>query len=300
MTDLLCEFAKRFPILAAQILHRDCNKSRNFREETITDVLMAGLVGFEPFGIYVDFPADESKTGEDMDWEFVDPNASDGRCYLRLHIQAKRAIESKGKAKPTYWFYRELDHAVPKGAPKGSQHSLLITQAGKTPGCVPLYIFYHPNGALAPAIPGLPAIEGVNLIFADQIPVKKTIGHWPILDKKVATWRPQFMPLSRFLCFGHETLTIQHRSPGPPFFFTMGERGAVPSPGAIADRLNELRGIDVYGQAAAPVEAIREIPPQTQRAMDYRHRVSAASDGRRFEIDRPRILFDASPRETDG
>ncbi|CUX70353.1 hypothetical protein AGR6A_pAt50014 [Agrobacterium sp. NCPPB 925] len=32
---------------------------------------MAGLVPFEPFGIRVDFPRDESITGGDMDWEFV-------------------------------------------------------------------------------------------------------------------------------------------------------------------------------------------------------------------------------------
>ena len=169
--NLLCRFAKRFPLLAAEILERDRHKRRNFREETITDVMMAGLVPFEPFDIVTDYPDDESLTGEDMDWEFVNENAVDGRRYLRLHIQAKRAHYSAGKKAP-YWLYRELDHAVasklpkraskpPKGAPKpgppfhGTQHKLLIDEAAKIPGCVPLYMFYHPNSALAPASAGL-------------------------------------------------------------------------------------------------------------------------------------------------
>lgn len=54
MNGLLCQFAHRFPDLAAQILQRDKHKRRNFREETITDILMAGLTAFEPCGIRVD------------------------------------------------------------------------------------------------------------------------------------------------------------------------------------------------------------------------------------------------------
>lgn len=50
----MCAFGRRFPDFAAEILHRDRHKRRNFREETITDILMAGLVPFEPFGLRVE------------------------------------------------------------------------------------------------------------------------------------------------------------------------------------------------------------------------------------------------------
>lgn len=207
--DLLCRFSLKFPPLAAEILERDQYKKRNFREETITDILMAGLVPFEPFGILTDFPKDEAATGEDMDWEFVNEFADDGQRYLRLHIQAKRAHLNR-KVKSPYWEYRELDHvgraaasSTPGSGGKkyGKQHKLLIEQAAITSGCVPLYMFYHPRSALDPRSVLLPAVEGVNWMFADRIPVNISSKRWPVNLRKVKKWRPFFHPLSDLLCF---------------------------------------------------------------------------------------------------
>ena len=268
-------------MLAAKLLHRDKHKRRNFREETVTDLIMAGLTAFEPCGIRVDFPVDESKTGEDMDWEFVDPKNKAGKCYLRLHIQAKRAIKSAGK-KP-YWFYREIDHAVPSGALHGSQHDLLMTTARKTRGCVPLYMFYHPLDALDPKSGKLPAVEGVNLIFADQIKVNLSKGRWPVADKKVEKLRPNFLSLSQFLCFGHG-LFVPFSAHEKLSFLALQDYGFV-YPEELADRLNELRRSQET-EVQTEIQAIEEIPESTLKAISLDR-----FGGEPVEVERPRVIF---------
>jgi hypothetical protein len=274
---LLCEFSRRFPDFAANMLDREMGKKKRFREETITDLLMAGLIGFEPLGIRVDFPEDESKTGNDMDWEFVDQHAIDGRCYLKLHIQAKRAILSTGQ-KP-YWYYRELDHSVPRGALHGTQHKLLLNN--QKPGNVSMYIFYHSRRALEPSKNGAPAIEGVNIIFADKIPSNETKKKWPRKSKKVEKWRENFLTLADILCSGSGVLPFPNPTPGAPFF----SRALLVSPGQLADRLNEQQGAD----KGPRVQAVKDIPENTRQALESR-------GGKRFaELERPRIIFQTGP-----
>jgi hypothetical protein len=295
--NLLCNFAHRFPQLAADILERDRHKRRNFREETITDVLMAGLVPFEPLNIMTDYPANESLTGEDMDWEFVDEHALDGRKYLRLHIQAKRAHLSTGKKNP-YWLYRELDHAVgpiTKGLAKplhGSQHKLLVDEAKKIDGCVPLYMFYHPGSALDPASTGLPRVEGVNWMFADIIPENVTTGRWSSEDKKLTKWRPHFHPLSDLLCFGNDADSVIGSGKRLDFVtFLLRTLLSNPTPGEIVERLNERRGYDFEPSDRVPLRAASEIPAATLAA------VRAARDGPRLtDIERPRVIFISRPK----
>jgi hypothetical protein len=283
-------------------LDRDQHKRRNFREETITDMLMAGLVPFEPMGIRVDYPIDESISGEDMDWEFVNENAVDGRRYLRLHIQAKRAICSKGK-KP-YWFYRELDHALASKAatggggkaagskallPKqhGMQHTTLIDEAAKVPGCVPIYMFYHPGSAVEPGNGISSAVEGLNWIFADNIPKNVTTARWPIADRKLAKWRPHFQPLSKLLCFGRSEF-VRFNIDGGAAFALVFTQPASPSPGELSDRLNELRSPAKDARSdPVSIRAVEDIPPSTLEA------IRSAADQRTgaADIPRPRIIF---------
>jgi len=302
--DFLCRFAQNFPQWAASILDRDQHKQRNFREETITDMLMAGLVPFAPMGIHVDFPVDESITGEDMDWEFVNENAVDGRRYLRLHIQAKRAISSTGK-KP-YWYYRELDHTLSTKAPlsskstgarsktrplkqHGMQHARLIDEASKIPGCVPIYMFYHPGAAVAPKAGNSPAIEGLNWIFANKIPKKLSTKNWPRADKKTETWRPHFQPLSKILCFGHSTFKkIDPAADGVLGLFLIGSSN--PSPGELSDRLNEIMGYaGDAGDDRVPIRAVEEIPASTLAAI---RSSGSRTDG--ADLARPRVIFNST------
>jgi len=295
VTDPLCQFSRRFPDLAASILHRDRHKRRNFREETITDILMAGLTAFEPFGVQVDFPVDESKTGDDMDWEFVAPRATNGRRYLRLHIQAKRAIFKKRRRIPSYWLYEQLDHKAQKHAGYGSQAKRLIDSAGAQPGCVPLYMFYHTQEALQPSCNKLPAIEGVNAIFADMLrpqlaanpPTKHNKG-WSVDDKKVEKWRPYFMPLSDLLCFGGIAAFPVSSGGGREAFLVPWMNGFF-SPGMLADRLNaRKRQITAETELVdtATIEAIEDIPQATLRAIETPGAVYV-----RAEIERPRAIL---------
>ena len=63
---MLCLFAQHFPRSVANLLQRDKKLKRRFREETITDLLMANLVTLGGSSILVDFP-DEPTTGADME-----------------------------------------------------------------------------------------------------------------------------------------------------------------------------------------------------------------------------------------
>lgn len=279
--DPLCYFAGAFPNLVENILHRDRSKRRNFREETVTDLMMAGLSSFEPFGLFVDFPADESKTGEDMDWEFVDEHATDGQRYLRLHIQAKRAVFLNQKIN-NYWIYRELDHKSPKTADFGSQRETLVSQAINVPGCIPLYMFYHTKECVSQINnkANNNKIEGVNAIFADVVKSNLSSSRWPSSDKAVEMFVPYFFGLKSLLCWKRGPLVaISRRSIGP-FAFVNGPTG-LPKPAEVAQRLRSLRtaqGQDVEYQ----IKAVGDIPASTV------NRIRGEKDQ---AVERPRAIF---------
>ena len=93
---MLCYFACEFPQFVAGFLHGSRGTGRSFREETITDIMMANLKLLGRDRVIVRFP-NESRTGADMEWNFV--NRSDG-SYYRLLIQANshRAGHRTGRA----------------------------------------------------------------------------------------------------------------------------------------------------------------------------------------------------------
>lgn len=249
-----------------------------------------------------DFPVNESATGEDMDWEFVDEHALDGRKYLRLHIQAKRAHHSGTKKSP-YWSYRSLDHAVNppppmgtrrarKGSPKappqyGNQHKMLLDEAARLGSCVPLYMFYHPASALVSASGALPAVDGVNWMFADLVPVNVSKKAWPIDHKKLEKWRPHFQPLHRLLCFGHGFGPITVEGPSAEFSAFLIPEGAMnPTPGQLEDMLNGLRESDKGLRDRMPIRASKVVPSTTLAA------IAAFRDGgRKPDLPRKRAIF---------
>jgi hypothetical protein len=183
----------RFPDFIADFLNLERNKSRKFREETITDMLMAGLIGREQFGISVDWSPDEHVTGADMEWIFAAPRQGPNGLYIRLLIQAKRATYHRLRVRPSHWRYAHLNHD------KGAQATALVNQAAAIPGTLPLYIFYHPRPALKPKRRRHRSIDGVNLVLAHLIePLVQ--GRCPPRIKRVSYWRPHFMQLKHFLC----------------------------------------------------------------------------------------------------
>jgi hypothetical protein len=151
-------------------------------------------------------------------------------------------------------------------------------------------MLYNPGAAEEPKSGKLPAVEGVNWIFADKIRKKVTPGRWPIDDKKLTTLRPHFHPLSKLLCFGHSNFLRFPLNVGTGFALLF-DQPACPTPGELTDRLNELRPpMDDAKEEAEPVAAVEDIPPLTLDAL----RSSGSARKGRAEIPRPRIIFNSS------
>lgn len=289
---MLCEFANRFPRDLARLLERDQHLTRNFREETATDLLMMGLVPLQPCGVRVDFP-DETITGADMDWIYAAPFEVGGGSYLRLMIQAKRSKMATLKDGSTYWYYDHLDH----GTPKGSQAQTLLTYAASKPNgmdTLPLYMFYHPEAALEAALGNLPAIEGVNIRLARDI-AGTVIGGCKRKQKRVSHWRGGFMSLSDLLCWP----IVPAPAPGPPLgraateFLLPGGFGDVTylgiafHPELMAERINFARGESA--RAADPVFQVRSsegLTPEIRRAI-----AGDVTEKDRRALKRPRVIL---------
>lgn len=294
---MLCNLANAFPPWVAKLLERDRSLRRNFREESITDLLMASLVGLEPLGIRVDFP-DETKTGGDMDWVFAAPLEVKGGRYLRLILQAKRPQYVKLK-RGGYWYYQHLDH----GDPPGQQARTLLAQASTSrhgKATLPLYIFYHPLSALAP-FNGLPAIEGVNLVFADRVVpvVKKGCGR---REKRVSYWRKHFMPLSDFLCWPAVVMGPPEQPAPDVAQFVAGPAGwttlsvaAGFHPDLVARRLRQRQSISSEsGVLPRMIEPADGIPEEITRAI-----AGETTEAERKALARPRVIFSTRIRRED-
>lgn len=289
---MLCEFANRFPQLLAELLERDRHLTRNFREETATDLLMMGLASLQPFGVRVDFP-DETVTGADMDWIYVSPQDVGGGSYLRLMIQAKRSKIATYKDGSTYWYYDHLDH----GKPKGNQAQVLVNHAATNPDgmdTLPIYMFYHPKAALQPAIGGLPAVEGVNIRLARDI-VGTVNGGCKRKEKKVSFWRSGFMSLSDLLCWPMLPM------PAPPvpaggmrteFLDVTGLEpihypGLAFHPELVAERFNLVNGEPArIDDAEFYVRPSKGVPPEIRRAI-----AGEVTEEDRRALKRPRVIL---------
>jgi hypothetical protein len=291
---VLCELAHNLPRHVAELLERDRRLTRNFREETATDFLMASLVGLESFGVRVDFPY-EPTTGGDMDWIYAAPLEINGGRYLRLILQAKRAQNAKLKTSD-YWFYKHLDHAA------GQQAQTLTQYAARSPDgmpTLPLYIFYHPASALTPALGSSPAVEGVNIVFASAVaPI--VMGGCGRDQKKVDYWRREFLPLSDLLCWPVVVGPPIEPPPAGATQFMIGSTtvylplitGAF-HPDLVARRLRTRRdqarrraAPGTEGPEPPPIIPVDGIPDDIRRAIDGNVSVE---DRKRLE--RPRMIF---------
>jgi hypothetical protein len=289
---MLCEFANRFPRDLAQLLERDRHLTRNFREETATDLLMMGLLPLQPLGVRVDFP-DEKVTGADMDWIYAAPHEVGGGSYLRLMIQSKRCKEQLLKDGSSYWYYDHLDH----GTPKGSQAQMLVNHAATSPDgmdTLPLYMFYHPQSALQPAAGVLPAIEGVNIRLARDV-VGTVVGGCKRKEKQVSRWRAGFMSLSDLLCWPVVDLPAPPSPPADPAtefllpgsFGDLSYRSIAFHPDLVAERINLIRGeISRAADADFQIRPSQGLPDSILRAI-----AGEVTDKDRATLERPRVIL---------
>lgn len=289
---MLCEFANRFPRVLAQLLERDRHLTRNFREETATDLLMMGLMSLQPLGVRVDFP-DEKVTGADMDWIYAAPHEIGGGSYLRLMIQSKRCKEQRLKDGSSYWYYDHLDH----GTPKGSQSQTLVNHAATSPdgmATLPLYMFYHPQSALQRAAGALPAIEGINIRLARDV-VGTVAGGCRRKEKKVSRWRAGFMSLSDLLCWPVVDLLSPPSPPADPTtefllpsgFGELRYLSIAFHPDLVAERINLIRGEAAHtADADFQVRSSGELPDSVRRAI-----AGEVTDKDRATLQRPRVIL---------
>jgi uncharacterized protein DUF6615 len=296
---MLCELAQSFPLLIAKLLERDRSLKRNFREETVTDLLMASLVGLSSFGINVHFP-DEPTTGGDMEWYFVAPDEPKGGRCLRMMLQAKRARFQTLTASG-YWFYDHLDH----GAPPGEQARTLMSFSAKPPDgkrALPFYIFYHPSSALKAAEKGLPAIDGINLVLADRV-ASVVMSGCGKKEKKVSYWRGQFLPLSDIFCWHYFISRPTGVAAGDEAeAFDVGAGNSIENtvgfhPDLLAQRL--LARLERTSKQPMRFDTLEsfvadEIPPDVQRAI-----MGNVTDEDRRRLRRPRVIFSTSASRED-
>jgi uncharacterized membrane protein len=80
------DLANRLPVMVAEFLDLEQHLKRRFREDSITDILIASLLSLPGNDIVVLTPP-EVKTGGDFDLIVVEPASGDA---VQFRVQAKR------------------------------------------------------------------------------------------------------------------------------------------------------------------------------------------------------------------
>jgi len=254
---MLCHFARFFPGFVADFLESGLSLKRKFREETITDIMMANLKALGGNSVIVEFP-NEPSTGADMEWFFVDTSDS---TWFRLLIQAKR-ITCRGPNWQNH-SYRDLFH-ISGGA---LQAETLANTASADTATFPLYAFYHPRTTceLANEV-DVDWVEGVNLAdgyFVASLAKAAISKKLKTQNKRLGTLHQVFFALAELFCPPHivelgpmalgpsnieRFLTFTFQSGRPTLGMQMP-----PSPGDIRRR--------IQGQRENMGDEARDLPP---------------------------------------
>jgi len=309
---MLCHFADRFPGVVADFLERSRNLGRRFREDSVTDLMMANLVILGGSRVIVEFP-NEPVTGADMQWDFVN---RDDHTFYRLLIQAKRLYCDGNDWRQHN--YRHLRHKVGSGFQADLLcHTAYNASVAGTP-TYPLYIFYNPQSTCQSAAgDGYDDVRGVNV--ADGYDVRDLAIR---RNRRLSALLTLFHPLSLLFCpspfFAVQFFNFVART----VYLTMGVDASgrmslgfemPPRPIDIHDRLRVIRGADdtkmpryrpsPFGQEASrppdlpPVAT--SIPDDVQVRID-RVRSAAPFDEAVLPLDRWRVTFISSnPRPSE-
>jgi hypothetical protein len=246
--NMLCAFAHQFPFFVERFLDQGRALRRRFREETVTDLMMGGLITAGGGRLIVEFP-DEPATGADMEWNFVDQRKS---TFFRLLLQAKQAYGDG--AVWTRHCYRELLHT--SGAGSKLQAEVLCDTA-RLPGSAtyPFYIFYHSAHTCALARrAGDTVISGINIadgFVVERLAKAATTRALRISNKSLRVIAPKLSPLSALFC----PPTILPAPPfafapsgiSPPMYLSVGAGGRglgfalPPTPDEVRTRVARLR-----------------------------------------------------------
>lgn len=271
-----CDLANRLPALVAAFLDVETGVRRRFREESVSDVIVASMLSLPGNDIAVITP-DETKTGSDFDILLIDLSS---RAKAQFRIQAKRL-----KPHGTNWqlgSYHELAH--PAGTGKQAQ-TIVRSSVQETIPTIPLYAFYNP-AAVCAASGG--KISGIELADAHAINtlVQRLVKSKPKRPplKRLQTLQPLFFPLTTILCSSPDTSS-----------------GGVPRPidtiakvrRTITDRgsaIESIQGFDFGSSHRGSAEMAASdgpLPPIIEQAIRFRGSV------RQFaaKVSRPKIIL---------
>lgn len=158
---------------------------------------MANLLALGHGRVIVEFP-NESVTGADMEWNFV--NEDDG-TFFRILLQAKRLYE-----KNAHWAYYSYKHLLHLAGNSGKLQAELLCETARTASfpTYPLYIFYnHANAYTLCRAEGVRNVQGVNLSdgFLMEAAIKlKTSKQWQREVKTLGALCPFMFFLSDIFC----------------------------------------------------------------------------------------------------
>lgn len=217
---MLCHFANQFPAKVEVLLDATKGLKRGIREETITDLLIGGIIGCNPRRLSVNF-SEEVDTGADMEWVFVDEATQQS---LTLLIQAKKLYPS---SKPDWenYYYRELFYH-PRNAESPQATTLYECARSYGGSAFPLYFLYNGLSACKSArSKGASIVCGVNFISGvDVYRLEKLSRSYKkkIELKRLGNLRKKFYSLPDILCPESLKLSgpfaLSHSNAMGPFF----------------------------------------------------------------------------------
>lgn len=192
--DSPCDLAQRIPSMVSDFLDLENKIGRRFREDSVTDIIIASLLKIGGSNATVLVPP-EVKTGGDFDILIVEPATGDA---IQYRIQAKRL--SPHATNWAWGSYRELDHPHGQG---GQSSTLIRSSAHESIQTIPLYAFYNPQVACSASsgeITGVELADGRKINQVVKTLVKAKANSKRPRLKRVGYLRELFFPLSTILC----------------------------------------------------------------------------------------------------
>jgi hypothetical protein len=175
------------PDLVADFIEIDKDLKRRFREDSMTDVLLASFLKLPQGQVRVDTPI-EWRTGADFDL-FIGERDNNDLAHYR--IQAKRLCDHKQWREGRY---HSLAHRV-----RSTRQLQCDTLCSTVPAdCIPLYAFYNHRNVVTQAGG---RVEGISL--ADAHAVRRYV-HLVVAGnaayKRIGQLEPLFFPFRTILC----------------------------------------------------------------------------------------------------
>ncbi|WP_140848094.1 DUF6615 family protein [Sphingomonas glacialis] len=279
-----CDLANRLPTMIAEFLDIENSLKRRFREDSITDILVASMLSLPGNDVIVQTP-NEVKTGGDFDLAIVDPLVGDS---VQFRIQAKRLTPHAGN-----WAlgsYREL--AYPHNS--GNQSRLLMAGVGReTIPTIPLYAFYNPartctaSGAI---IGGIELASAVDI--RDRIKMMVRVKPKRLPFKRIGSLQPLFFPLADILCA--PSSDVGTRTMASPRDVRRTIESAIETRSGRYGRHElegETRGAVADQRPRAPLRVLDSLPANVRQAVERRaQRIIPA------RVKRPRIILISEAR----